>query len=77
MSAQWTEKVRNWGLATRKFLREVYQEVNPWTGKVSWPNRDTIVSSTLVVIVIVVVVSLYLGLLDFAFGELRTRLAGG
>lgn len=74
--AQGMEKIKGWWLAAGKFLREVWQEVNPKTGKVNWPNRETVISSTTVVIVIVVVVSLYLGVLDFFFGKLRALLIG-
>jgi preprotein translocase subunit SecE len=46
------------------FLKEVYWEVMPRSGRVSWPDRKTVIGSTAVVFVTVALVSLYLGLID-------------
>lgn len=74
MSGTWADKLKGWWLGAGRFLREVYAEVNPKTGKVHWPTRPQVVSSTIVVVVIVVIASAYLWGLDYVFGNLRTLL---
>ncbi|HNR79576.1 MAG TPA: preprotein translocase subunit SecE [Mesotoga infera] len=65
-------KARFW-----KFLSEVKSEVK----KVTWPNRQQMVSSTGAVIVILIVCGVFLGLLDVLFtnviGSLLSFLTGG
>jgi preprotein translocase subunit SecE len=65
-------KARFW-----KFLSEVKSEVK----KVTWPNRQQMVSSTGAVIVILIVSGVFLGLLDVLFtnviGSLLNFLTGG
>jgi len=65
-------KARFW-----KFLSEVKSEVK----KVTWPNRQQMVSSTGAVIVILIVSGVFLGLLDVLFtnviGSLLSFLTGG
>lgn len=46
-----------------KFLQEARAELQ----KVSWPTRDQVWESTMVVVVSVVVISLFLGLVDIVF----------
>lgn len=48
----------------KKFLKEVWLETVPPTGKISWPNRKLTFNSTLIVIVAVVIVSFYIGIID-------------
>ena len=61
--------VREWWPTTRNFLRDVWVEMK----KVSWPGRNEVVGTTLVVIVGVVFVALYLGLValvsEFGIGS--------
>ncbi len=65
-------KARFW-----KFLSEVKSEVK----KVTWPNRQQMISSTGDVIVILIVCGVFLGLLDVLFtnviGSLLSFLTGG
>ena len=65
-------KARFW-----KFLSEVKSEVK----KVTWPNRQQMVSSTGAVLVILIVSGVFLGLLDVLFtnviGSLLSFLTGG
>lgn len=60
-----------------KFLSEVKSEVK----KVTWPNREQLISSTGAVLVILVVSGVFLGLLDVLFtnviGNLLKLLTGG
>jgi len=46
-----------------KFLRETKEELT----RVSWPNRDTVVKHTLLVIGVSLVISVYLGAADLLF----------
>ncbi|PZC52695.1 MULTISPECIES: preprotein translocase subunit SecE [unclassified Mesotoga] len=59
-----------------KFLSEVRSEVK----KVTWPNREQMISSTGAVIVILIVVGAFLALLDVIFtnaiGSLLSFLTG-
>ncbi|MEW6679968.1 MAG: preprotein translocase subunit SecE, partial [bacterium] len=47
------------------FLKEVWIETNPKTGKVSWPGKKAIIGSTIAVLIAVVIFSLYLGIVDY------------
>jgi preprotein translocase subunit SecE len=49
-----------------KFLKEVRREMK----YVSWPNKDDIKEGTTVVIVMSAIVSIFLFVVDFAFGQL-------
>ncbi|CAN5882106.1 hypothetical protein BH23ACT11_BH23ACT11_20040 [soil metagenome] len=50
----------------REFVRGVRSELR----KVSWPNRDQLRQSTLVVIIIVLTLGAYVALWDLVFGTL-------
>lgn len=52
-----------------KFLREVWMEIVPPHGKVTWPDRKTVFGSTVIVLVTVLLVSIYIGILDIIFRE--------
>lgn len=45
------------------YLREVRSELK----RVSWPDRDEVVSSTIIVLVLLVVLSAFIGSLDYIF----------
>ena len=47
------------------FLREAYAEMK----KVSWPSREQTIQYTVLVIIISVGVAVFLGILDYIFGE--------
>ncbi len=49
-----------------KFIKEAIEEL----GKVSWPTRDAVIDSTIVVVVSVIVVSLILGIIDRILSEI-------
>ncbi|WP_027339547.1 preprotein translocase subunit SecE [Halonatronum saccharophilum] len=49
-----------------KFFREVKAELK----KVNWPNRDKLVSYTMVVIVSILLISLFIGGVDLVFSNL-------
>jgi len=49
-----------------RFIKEVIAELK----KVSWPNRQTLMQSTAVVLVVVAIVAVYLAVLDAVFGRL-------
>jgi len=53
-----------------RFLKEVRAEL----GKVTWPTRDELVSSTGVVIVFSLAFALFLGLFDMFFAKIATLL---
>jgi preprotein translocase subunit SecE len=54
------ERVKAAWQGTQQFLREVRGEVR----KVTWPGREEVIGSTLVVIVSVGLMSVFLGLVD-------------
>ncbi len=51
---------------TSRYLREVRQEIK----KVTWPSKEEIISSTIVVLVTVAFFVLLIGGLDFVFAKL-------
>jgi len=53
-----------------RFLKEVRAEL----GKVTWPTRDELVSSTGVVIMFSLAFALFLGLFDMFFTKMATLL---
>jgi preprotein translocase subunit SecE len=58
------EKIKNWAGSAKQFYLDVRSEMK----KVSWPSRQEVVSTTLVVIVAVLFFGAYLGLVDVALG---------
>lgn len=60
---------RLWGEAMQ-FLREVRAEMD----RVAWPDRQTVIASTLVVVFVLVVTAVYLAGWDYIFAELFARL---
>ncbi len=55
-----------------QFLREVKGEMK----KVSWPNRQELVSSTIVIIITVAIVVLYIGVVDFGITSVLSVIMG-
>jgi preprotein translocase subunit SecE len=49
----------------RRFINEVTVELK----KVSWPTRNEIIGSTIVVIISVAVMALFIGICDFIFSK--------
>lgn len=58
----------------RGYLTEVWGEVKPAEGKVSWPTADDVRGSTIVVIVTVAILGVYLAAIDLTFGWLIAKL---
>ena len=54
----------------QEFVREVVAEFR----KVSWPSRQELINSTVVVITVTVVVSLFLGAVDVALARIVERI---
>ena len=59
--------VVTWWKETVQFLREVWIEVRPNKGRVTWPTFASVRISTRVVIVSSIVLGLFIGLCDFLF----------
>ena len=55
------EKIKGWVQSTRQFYSDVRSEMK----KVTWPPRQEVVGTTVVVIVAVFFFGLYLGLVDY------------
>lgn len=64
--SQWPEK-------TSKFFKEVRVEMQ----KVSWPNRQEVVNSTVLVLVMVLILSIYMAVVDGVFGNLMSLVIRG
>jgi preprotein translocase subunit SecE len=58
------EKIKDWSQRSTQFYGDVRSEVK----KVSWPGKDEIVGTTVVVIVAVFFFGVYLGLVDYVLG---------
>ena len=59
------EKIKEWAGRTKQFYLDVRSEMK----KVSWPSRQEVFSTTLVVIIAVLFFGAYLGLVDVALGN--------
>ena len=55
------EKIKGWADGAKNFYSEVRSEMK----KVSWPARQEVVGTTIVVVVAVFFFGLYLGLVDY------------
>ena len=58
------EKIKDWAERTKQFYLDVRSEMK----KVSWPGRQEVISTTLVVIIAVLFFGAYLGVVDVALG---------
>jgi preprotein translocase subunit SecE len=58
------EKVKDWSKRTTQFYGEVRGEIK----KVSWPGRDEVTGTTVVVIAAVFFFGVYLGVVDYVLG---------
>jgi preprotein translocase subunit SecE len=54
------EKIKQWADGTKEFYLNVRSEMK----KVSWPGRQEVLSTTLVVIIAVIFFGAYLGIVD-------------
>jgi preprotein translocase subunit SecE len=59
------EKIKDWAERTKQFYLDVRSEMK----KVSWPSRQEVFSTTLVVIIAVLFFGAYLGIVDVALGN--------
>jgi preprotein translocase subunit SecE len=59
------EKIKQWAERTKEFYFAVRSEMK----KVSWPGRQEVISTTLVVIIAVVFFGAYLGAVDVLLGK--------
>jgi len=60
-----TESVKDWAQNAKQFYSDVRSEMK----KVSWPSRQEVVGTTVVVIVAVVFFGFYLGVVDELLGR--------
>jgi preprotein translocase subunit SecE len=51
-------------------VKEFFQEVAAEFRRVSWPSRNDVASSTMVVLVVVFVIAMYLGAVDVGLSRL-------
>jgi preprotein translocase SecE subunit len=70
-------KIASWWNDTSRFLREVWIEVRPKNGRVSWPTFENVKLSTKVVVVSSVGLGVFIGVLDVIFGKLLKIIVGG
>lgn len=52
--------------AVVRYLREVRSEMS----KVVWPTREQATNLTVIVLIVMIAMGVFLGVMDFAFGEL-------
>jgi preprotein translocase subunit SecE len=63
------EKIKEWAERTKQFYLDVRSEMK----KVSWPGRQEVISTTMVVIIAVIFFGAYLGVVDAFLGYSVTR----
>jgi preprotein translocase subunit SecE len=66
------EKIKEWADRTKQFYLDVRSEMK----KVSWPGRQEVMSTTLVVIIAVLFFGAYLGVVDIALSAGVRKLLG-
>ena len=64
------EKIKDWSSRTTQFYGDVRGELK----KVTWPGRDEIMGTTVVVIVAVFFFGAYLGVIDYVLSRGLNRL---
>ncbi len=60
-----------------KSIAEYFNDVKSELKKVTWPNRQEIITSTIVVVVVVIAFTLFVGIVDEVFIRLIKFLLGG
>ena len=50
-------------------ITNFFKEITVELGKVSWPNRNELLGSTVVVIIGIVIMAAYIGICDFIFSK--------
>lgn len=70
-------KIVAWFKSIGTFLKEVWAEVRPKGGRVTWPTLDMVKAYTRMVIVGSVLFSAFIALLDLGFGQLVRMILGG
>jgi preprotein translocase SecE subunit len=60
----------------KKFLNEVWREVRPGKGLVTWPSLESVRQSTFVVILSTVMLSGFIAACDFGLAKLRVWMLG-
>ena len=63
-----------WGTDTKQFLREVWIEVRPKNGRVTWPTFASVRVSTRVVILSSLGLGLFIGLCDMIFASIYSAI---
>ena len=63
------EKIKEWADRAKQFYLDVRSEMK----KVSWPGRQEVISTTMVVIIAVVFFGAYLGVVDAFLGYSVTK----
>jgi preprotein translocase subunit SecE len=53
-----------------QFFRDVRVEL----GKVTWPNREELIGSTIIVIVLSLIMAVYIGFMDFLLSSVFGRI---
>ena len=59
------EKVKDWSQQSTQFYGDVRSEIK----KVSWPGREEVTGTTVVVIIAVFFFGIYLGVVDYVLGQ--------
>ncbi len=59
------EKVKDWSQRSTQFYGDVRGEIK----KVSWPGREEVTGTTVVVIIAVFFFGIYLGVVDYVLGQ--------
>lgn len=61
-------------IKSRKGPVSFLKEVNAELKKVTWPDRQELISSTIIVIVAVLIISVYIGVVDIIFSKMISLL---
>lgn len=67
------ETVKEW----KDFIREVWVEVEPKKGRVTWPTTEMIYQATKAVIISSILVGFYVGFVDSIFAWILKKIISG
>jgi preprotein translocase SecE subunit len=62
-----TGSLSSWWKDTKQFLYEVWVEIRPQTGRVTWPTYENVKNYTKVVIISSILLGFFIGLCDMIF----------
>lgn len=71
------KKITSFFASTKQFLHEVWVEVRPKNGRVTWPSWESVRLSTRMVIISSIGLGFFIGACDFLFSYIYKAIVNG